>query len=92
MPFELTGNVLKVAVTDPTNLAALGALEFLSQKANLKVEIYITSFASFTAISRKSGNLTREVSQALQEVQKKEQQDEDEKSHPCRNPSRAETQ
>jgi len=79
IPFELSGNVLKVAVTDPTNLAALGALEFLSQKENLKVEIYITSFASFLAVTRKSGNLTTEVSQALQEVQKKEQEYQDKK-------------
>src|SRR4051812_27111874 len=38
LPFELSGNTLKVAVTDPTNLGALGALEFLSQKQNLKIE------------------------------------------------------
>src|SRR5690242_3040405 len=31
VPFELSNNVLKVALTDPTNLAALEALEFLSQ-------------------------------------------------------------
>jgi type IV pilus assembly protein PilB len=75
IPFELSGNTLKVAVTDPTNLAALGALEFLSQKQNLKIEIYITSIASFTAMSRKSGNLTTEVTQALKEVEIKEQED-----------------
>ncbi|MBX4205140.1 MAG: GspE/PulE family protein [Candidatus Doudnabacteria bacterium] len=74
IPFEVTGNILKVAVTDPTNLAALGALEFLSQKQNLKVEIYITSFTSFANAGRKSGNLTTEVTQALKEVEKKEQE------------------
>ncbi|HEX5429487.1 MAG TPA: GspE/PulE family protein [Patescibacteria group bacterium] len=79
IPFDLTGNVLKVAVTDPTNLSALSALEFLSQKDNLKIETYITSFASFLSASRKSGNLTTEVSQALREVAKKEQEFQDKK-------------
>ncbi len=78
MPFEIEGNVLKVAITDPTNLGALEALEFVSQKKNLKVEIYITSLSSFASVSRKSGSLTKEVSQALREVEKKEQ-DEDRK-------------
>src|SRR3989338_1157775 len=32
LPFELTKDGLKVGLTDPTNLAALEALEFLSQK------------------------------------------------------------
>jgi type IV pilus assembly protein PilB len=79
IPFELSDNTLKVAVTDPTNLGALGALEFLSQKQNLKVEIYITSLASFTAVSRKTGNLTTEVTQALKEVEIKEKEYADKK-------------
>lgn len=74
VPFEFSKNTLKVAVTDPTNLAALSALEFLSQKENLKVEIYITSYTSFLTVSRKTGNLTTEVTQALKEVAKKEQE------------------
>ena len=76
VPFGLEQDLLKVAVTDPTNLAALEALEFLSQKKNLKLEIYITSYSSFLSVSRKAtGNLTKEVSIALQEVEKKEKED-----------------
>ena len=37
IPFELADNILKVALTDPTNLSALEALEFLSQKRNYQV-------------------------------------------------------
>ncbi len=76
IPFELAGNVLKVAVTDPTNIAALEALEFLSQKNNYKIEVYITSYSSFQAISRKTGNITKEVTQALEEVTEIEKADE----------------
>ena len=72
MPFELVDNLLKVALTDPTDLAALGALEFLAQKKNLRVELYITSYSSFSAASGKAGNLTKEVTQALKEVVEKE--------------------
>src|SRR6185437_9093230 len=32
VPFELAGRNLKVAITDPSNLSALEALEFLGQK------------------------------------------------------------
>jgi len=79
IPFELSGNTLKVAVTDPTNLGALGALEFLSQKQNLKIETYITSLSSFAVVSRKTGNLTSEVNLALKEVEKKEKEYADKK-------------
>jgi type IV pilus assembly protein PilB len=68
VPFELANDVLKVALTDPTNLAALEALEFLSQKKKYRVELYITSFSSFQTTFRKSGNITKEVTQALEEV------------------------
>src|SRR5690348_1822549 len=39
VPFELMGGVLKVAVTDPTNLSALEALEFLAQKQSARIEV-----------------------------------------------------
>lgn len=79
VPFEQTGNILKVALTDPTNLAALGALEFLAQKRNSRLELYITSQTSFQSVFRKSENITTEVRQALKEVVEKEQKDEQRK-------------
>ena len=80
IPFELADNILKVALTDPTNLSALEALEFLSQKRNYQVELYITSYSSFQTVSSKSsGSITKEVTQALEEVVQKEQADEQKK-------------
>ncbi len=74
VPFELTKeSVLKVAITDPTELAALEALEFLGQKHHYRIELYITSLASFLSASARVGEMTKEVSQALKEVQEKEQ-------------------
>ncbi len=79
VPFELVGNVLKVALTDPTDISALGALEFLGQKNNFKVELYIASLASFQIASGRVGNMTKEVTQALQEVVEKEKAEEQKK-------------
>jgi type IV pilus assembly protein PilB len=74
VPFELTKeDVLKVAITDPTELAALEALEFLGQKHHYRIELYITSLSSFLSASARVGEMTKEVSQALKEVQEKEQ-------------------
>ncbi|HEV8601585.1 MAG TPA: GspE/PulE family protein, partial [Patescibacteria group bacterium] len=74
VPFELSDSLVKVALTDPTNLQALEALEFLSQKKKYKVELYITSFASFQAVFKRPENITTEVSAALKEVEQKEQE------------------
>lgn len=76
IPFELTGDVLKVALTDPTDLSALEALEFLAQKNKFRVELYITSQASFRAVFRKSGNITTEVTEALKDEAQKQEADE----------------
>ncbi len=74
IPFELSGDLLKVALTDPTNLSALEALEFLGSKNRFRIEIYITSANSFQSVLRKSGSITTEVTQALKEVAEKEEE------------------
>lgn len=72
VPFELKGRILKVAIADPGNLAALEALEFLGQKQNLQVQLFLASATAVDiAIGRKK-NLKRVVGQALQEIEKKE--------------------
>lgn len=72
IPFEKDTTVLKVALTDPSDLGALEALEFLGQKNNFRVELYITSYSSFQQASARAGEITREVTQALDEVVQKE--------------------
>ncbi|MBX4191539.1 MAG: GspE/PulE family protein [Candidatus Doudnabacteria bacterium] len=79
IPFELAEGVLKVALTDPSDLSALEALEFLGQKNRFRIELYITSFSSFQTASGKAGNITKEVNQALQEVVEKEKAEEQKK-------------
>lgn len=74
VPFELADNVLKVALTDPTDLSALEALEFLSQKKKARVELYITSYSSFQSIFRRTGNITTEVTAALKAVEEEKEE------------------
>ena len=72
VPFELTGRSLKVAITDPTNLSALEALEFLGQKQNLQVQLYLASETSVQIVSGKKQNLKKVVGEALKDIQTKE--------------------
>jgi type IV pilus assembly protein PilB len=67
--FERDGTNLKVAVTDPTNLQALQALEFLSKKDGVTVQLYITDEDSFTVVMNKSQDLGHVVDQALESIQ-----------------------
>ncbi len=67
--FERTGANLKVAVTDPTNLQALQALEFLSKKDGVNIQLYITDDDSFSAVMNKSQDLGQVVDQALANIQ-----------------------
>jgi type IV pilus assembly protein PilB len=76
LPFELADNVLKVAITDPSDLSALEALEFLGQKNHFRIELYITSYLSFLNAAGRAGNITKEVNQALKEVVEKEEAEE----------------
>ncbi|PIR96388.1 MAG: hypothetical protein COT92_01320 [Candidatus Doudnabacteria bacterium CG10_big_fil_rev_8_21_14_0_10_42_18] len=74
-PFELVGQVLKVAITDPTNLSALEALEFLGQKQNVQVQLYLASESSISIIIGKKKNLKRVVGEALKNIEIKEKTD-----------------
>jgi len=72
VPFEISGKNLKVAITDPTNLSALEALEFLGQKQNLQVQLYLASETSVGVVIGKKQNLRKVVGEALKDIQTKE--------------------
>lgn len=67
-PFELSGQVLKVAVSDPTNLSALEALEFLGQKQNVQVQLYLASDSSLDLVIGRKKNLKKVAEQALKDI------------------------
>ncbi len=71
-PFDLQGQVLRVAVSDPGNLSGLEALEFLGQKQNLQVQLYLASETSIDVVIGKKRNLKKVVGEALKDFQSKE--------------------
>jgi type IV pilus assembly protein PilB len=72
VPFEKTAQDLKVAITDPTNLQALEALEFLAQKQNFQIHIYLASESSLDVAAGRKQNLTSAVGEALKDIEQKE--------------------
>lgn len=75
VPFELAGESLKVAISDPTNLSALEALEFLGREQNLQLQLYMASPSSIHVVIGKKQNLKKVVGEALQDIQTKEAKD-----------------
>jgi hypothetical protein len=72
IPFEQTGHDLKIALTDPTNIQALEALEFLGQKNNYAVHIYVASTSSIVSfIEGGRRNIDSVVGEALLDIEKK---------------------
>lgn len=69
VPFELKGRDLKVALVDPSNIQALEALEFLGQKSNYQVHIYVASNDSLEPILKGRKDIKGVVSSALEDIQ-----------------------
>lgn len=72
MPFDLVKTTLKVAVTDPGNLQALEALEFLGQKQNLQIQIYLASSTSINSTIGKKQNIGNVVGEALKNIEQQQ--------------------
>ncbi len=72
IPYELKGTDLKVALEDPSHIQALEALEFLGQKANYQIHIYLGSHSSIGTALKGSKNLSVVVGAALEDIQKTE--------------------
>lgn len=73
IPYELTGNNLKVALEDPSNIQALEALEFLGQRSNYQIHIYLGSRSSIAPSIKGSKNLSVVVGEALDDIKRTEQ-------------------
>ena len=72
VPYEQAKNSLKVALIDPSNLQALEALEFLGQKLNYQIHIYLASPTSINVAMQGGKNLASVVDKALEELKKTE--------------------
>lgn len=74
IPFKKDGEVLKIALTNPADLQTLEALEFLAQRNNYEVELYLTSESSYKAALSKSQTISSEVGEALSSIEIKKGQ------------------
>ncbi len=84
LPYELRGTNLKVALEDPSNLQALEALEFLGQKANYQIHIYLASRSSIDGNLKPKQDITNVVTEALEDIKLTEIQEtiEEKKDNP----------
>ncbi len=63
--FAKEGDLIKVALIDPTNLKAMEAIEFLAREKNLRVQYCLTKAESLANLLRQYSGLKTEVSEAL---------------------------
>jgi len=68
IPIGLTEGVLQVGVTDPDNLVARDALQFIASRLNLPYKLFIITQGDFEKVLLQYKNLTGEVTQALREL------------------------
>ncbi len=74
VPFELAGRDLKIALVDPSNIQALEALEFLGQKNNFQIRVYVSSRSGIEAfLAGVKRDLKTVVGQALEDIATKEE-------------------
>src|SRR3989344_2097391 len=67
VPFAKSGRTVKVAISDPTNLQILEALQFLAKKNNWNIELYLVTEDDMNTLLRKSVGTAGEVKAALKE-------------------------
>ncbi len=63
--FDKKGDIVKVALVNPSDFQAMEAMDFLAEENNLKIEYYITSYSSFQAAFRQYENIGKEVEKVL---------------------------
>jgi type IV pilus assembly protein PilB len=68
-PIGLDSSLLEVGITDPDNIEALDALQFIAGRVGLPYKLYIISQADFQKVLEEYSSLTGEVSEALSELE-----------------------
>lgn len=70
VPLGVEDNVIAVGVTDPENIAAKDALQFISIRTGKPFKLYLISEKDFTAAADGYKGLTVEVEKAVSELEK----------------------
>jgi len=69
VPIGLDGGALEVGITDPDNIEALDALQFIAGRVGLPYKLYIISQGDLNKVLEEYSSLTGEVSEALSELE-----------------------
>jgi len=69
VPLGIEEGVLQVGMTDPQNVEALDALNFIVRQSGLPFKVYLISESDFQQVLAKYQSLGGEVSQALNELE-----------------------
>ncbi len=68
-PIGIKDGALEVGVTDPDNIEALDALQFISTKAGMPYKLFVISETDFQRVLDEYKNLSGEVGEALSELE-----------------------
>lgn len=68
VPIGVSDDVIDIGITDPENLGAMDALQFISSQINKPYKIYLISYTVFNSLMGMYQNLGNEVDQALSEL------------------------
>jgi type IV pilus assembly protein PilB len=66
VPIERKENVVKVGMVNPNDFKALGALEFIGQRQQIRWEMVMISPSGFHTASKQYASLKKEVEEAIQ--------------------------
>lgn len=69
VPLAVSDGVLEVGTTDPDNLEAIEALNFITARTNIPYKLFLISDESFETVLNTYKGLTGEVGKALNELQ-----------------------
>jgi type IV pilus assembly protein PilB len=69
VPIEVKDGVLEVGITDPENIAAIDALNFISSKIHMPFKVYIISEPDFDRALASYRGLSGEVTKALTDLE-----------------------
>jgi type IV pilus assembly protein PilB len=71
-PFELKDGVLSVGITDPENMEAADALQFISSKVGVPFKIFLISKGDYKRIMENYKGISSQVEEALEELNQEE--------------------
>lgn len=68
VPIAIADGILEIGVTDPDNIQAMDALQFIASKLNMPFKVYLISSTDFKMVIGNYKGLTGAVDQALSEL------------------------